>query len=528
SAQVALAPDVPELLEGPEIEALPLLELERDLGMGGAGDDHPAASVLALLAERVDALDARLSTVKEHKSEAEHEEPVRAARIELALSDLSQRVAQLSEQAIGVPSAPELTVDVESAVSAHLDELVAKMTEHLDRLSGRVAELEAKEGARPESSVQAVVEDALKGVDQRMQQLSSQLSSQLASLEALPSRMAELERAGEMPQERFTEMMSERLLPFASVLTTLKGLPERLTALEEVTPSGDQPAVPPVLVEDVERLSAQVAMLRDVPDQVKVVVEEVKERLGGFPDPSVLTDVVQRSERTVAHLDRLSSQLAPMQAVPKRVEAVEKVLGRVNALQKVVAGLVHGEQERAATMASLEEVPERLAALEHVEARTGVIDAGLVDLSRNLEQLSAQLSSLGDVPKRLEALEQFPSAATEKLLESITERLDLLAAHAAQLQDVPERLAGVEVGSRTRSEIVQNLFIDIGAQLNAQKAVLHGLPERLDLLEDSAVRTSALAGGLGAAIDMLDQLAAQVAALEPASAMGLTPQVDVG
>ncbi len=135
-------------------------------------------------------------------------------------------------------------------------------------------------------------------------------------------------------------------------------------------------------------------------------------------------------------------------------------------------------------LADLKQAPERLASLERGMARIDALDAVVTDIVQSVGRLSARVAGLDEVPKRVEALEQ-ASSPSQKMMASIAKRVDRLSTQAAAVKELPQRVAALEQGN-----------------------------------DEAPDRGDALAVGLGHAIDMIDQLAHQVAVLEQAAATG--------
>lgn len=429
----------------------------------------------------------------------------------------------------------------------------------LDELISRCEAVEAV-GSRVDSLAQAQAAwETTSEADAEMSRRLEILTSRLEAIEALPSPLAPLEPL----ESRLAALEAASPADPVPVQQDLTGLEHRIAALESA-PSGEaavaagltdrvdhlasqvaalaseppaEPRVPAALVKQMELLVGQVAVLdgttkrlaalEGIPDRMatleqSVAVREPSASGTGFPDDL---------EAITAHLARLTSEVASLRAVPKRVEAIEKVQGRVNAIDKSLATLsrdVDGLAEKVTTPPPATLDPETRQRIE-------TLDGSLAELGNTVGQLSAQVAGFDEVPKRVEALEQ-ASSPLEKQVASMGKRIDRLSTQAASVKELPERVEALEQAASGDprvdqvTERVEEIAGSLGALRSAIEALaprLHALGElapRMQALEEataateapdhSADRSEVLARGLGHAIDMIDQLAHQVAVLE--------------
>lgn len=463
--------------------------------------------------------------------------------------------------AVGVPSndppaAPE-------GIEAELDRRDGALRLLLDELIGRCEAVEAV-ASQVDSLAQAQAAwKTTSEADAEMGRRLETLSSRLEALEARPGPQAPLEQLS----SRLKALEAASPSDPAPTQQAVAALVDRIAALESAPPG--EAAVAAGLVDRVERLAGQVAALAsEPPAEPRVPAELVKQMerlvgqvavldgttkrlaaLEGIPDRMATLEhsvaALEPSaagagspddlEAITAHLTRLTSEVASLRAVPKRVEAIEKVQGRVNAIDKSLAALgrdVDGLAEKVTT-------PPPATLDTETRQRIETLDGSLAELGNTVGQLSAQVAGFDEVPKRVEALEQ-ASSPLEKQVVSMGKRIDRLSTQAASVKELPERVEALEQAASEDprvdqvTERVEEMDGSLGALRSAIEALaprLHALGElapRIQALEEateeataaaaapdpSADRSEVLARGLGHAIDMIDQLAHQVAVLE--------------
>lgn len=458
--------------------------------------------------------------------------------------------------AVGVPidDPPAASEGIEAkldrrdgALRLLLDELISRC-EAVEAVASQVDSL-----ARAQAAWKTTSE-----ADAEMGRRLETLSSRLEAIEARPGPHAPLEQLSSRLEALEAASPSDPALTQQAVT----GLVDRIVALESAPPS--EAAVPAGFVDRIERLAGQVATLASAPpaeprvpaalvEQMELLVGQVAAldgttrrltALEGLPDRLVTLEesVAARAptaggagpdqlEGVTAHLARLTSEVASLRAVPKRVEAIEKVQGRVNAIDKSLATLnrdVGSLTEKVSTPPTTTLDPE-------TAQRIDSLDSSLTELGHTVGQLSARVAGFDEVPKRVEALEQ-ASSPLEKQVASMGKRMDRLSTQAASVKELPERVEALEQaasGDRRLDQVterVEELAGGLGVLRSTLEVLaprLHALGElspRIEALEavtaatdepdDSPDRSEVLARGLGHAIDMIDQLAHQVAVLE--------------
>lgn len=339
------------------------------------------------------------------------------------------------------------------------------------------------------------------GVHARTLDRLQQLSGQASIVEDVSERVRGLEQSTGRMRD-MDEVLNQVVKDLDRVVTrtaTLDDAMNRIAALERSLP--DEQPLRPEVTQGLKRLAAEVDRLRAVParmaaleqaqgkvpagalmelrDQLTALSAEVR-RLKSPPDRS----------RT---LDELSSRLAKLeQAVPARGPDHSKALAGVQA-----------HLERLSTqVAALRAVPGRVQALEQAQGRSGTSDEELAALRRDVEEVSG----------RLEGLEG-ARARTDEMLQSIGKRFDRVGTRLGALKNVPDRLELLEKMA-TDADTADGGFERLRSDVVAVAETIEGLTARLHRLEQGSVRSDALARGLSAAIDALDQLSVQVATLE--------------
>jgi chromosome segregation ATPase len=439
------------------------------------------------------------------------------------------------------------TAEAVAAIDRRLDELSARLAPleklptrlvPLEKLPTRLESLETapRPAPAPAQKELAAMDEGVKALDGRLSSLEevakkvTALDQERGRLAALDKVLAGLVQGGERLTGRVDALEAAPVPETASPgretdPAELKVLSDRVAALEGAPPI--EPPVPAALVKQMERLIGQVATLQNsttrlaalegVPDRLVTLekavatVESKAERAGPKHDLEAVT----------AHLQRLTAEVAPLRAVPKRVESIERVQGRVNAIDKSLATLTRSVGDLsvkvAATATSTVEPETKL--------RIEALDAVSADLAQTVNELSSRVAGLDEVPKRVEALEQ-SSAPSEKLVASVAKRVDRLSTQSASVKELPERVEALEramSGDRRQDQTTEQVK-GIAQEVKVLHSALEVLVPRLQALEaatgavetpnQSPDRSDALAVGLGHAIDMIDQLAHQVAVLE--------------
>jgi DNA repair exonuclease SbcCD ATPase subunit len=356
-----------------------------------------------------------------------------------------------------------------------LRSLVDQLARRCETLEARAAEVDARSETL---EAEAARLDALAGVQAEAASTSEAVATIGRHLDQLDTRLAPLENlSGRLaPQEK----MSARL-------ESLEGLPARLESLEATTRSAPAQAVDRLdtMAKGVKALDGRLAALEGVAQKVEALDQE-RGRLAALD--KVLAGLVRGREQLAARVEALEAVPAPVPVPPGPTfdpAQLKELAGRIATLEsappaeaRLPAGLVKQMGHLVGELATFKGAAERIAA----------IDGVVTDMVQTLRQLSSKLAAFDEVPKRVEALEQ-ASSPSDKVVASLAKRVDRLSTVAAAVKELPQRVAALEQGS-------------------AETA--HEAPDRGD----------ALAVGLGHAIDMIDQLAHQVAVLEQAAATG--------
>jgi DNA repair ATPase RecN len=368
----------------------------------------------------------------------------------------------------------------------------------VDQLSRRCESLEAKAAEVDAWSERLVAEaarvDALTGVQAEAASTSKavatigrhldQLATRLAPLEKLSGRLESLEGlpARLPPLEKMSARL-ESLEGLSARLESLEGLPARLESLEVTTRSAPAQAVDRLdtMAKGVKALEGRLAVLEGMAQKVEALDQE-RGRLAALD--KVLAGLVRGREHLAARVDALESVPAPVSGPTFDPAELKELAGRIATLEsappaegRLPAGLVKQMGRLVGELATFKGTPERIEA----------IDGVVTDMVQSLGQLSSKLAALDEVPKRVEALEQ-ASSPSDKVVASLAKRVDRLSTVAAAVKELPQRVAALE---QTSTDVAEEA------------------PEAPD-------RSDALAVGLGHAIDMIDQLAHQVAVLEQA------------
>lgn len=436
--------------------------------------------------------------------------------IDRRLDELSTRLAPLEKLPTRLAPLEELPTRIESLETipqpapAPTQEQLATMAEGVKALDRRLSSLE---------EVTKKVE-ALDHERDRLAALDKVLAGLVQGGERLTGRVDALEAA---PQPQVAAAGPE------TDQAQLQVLVDRVTALESAPPV--KPPVPAALVKQIERLVGQMSAIQDsttrlaslegVPDRL-VTLEEAVDALRSGAAGAGSNENLQS---VIAHLHRLTEEVAPLRAVPKRVEAIERVQGRVNAIDKSLATLTRSVGDLSAKVAAAPAMP---TVEPETAARIEALDAVIADVAQRVNELSSRVAGLDEVPKRVEALEQ-ASAPSEKLVASLAKRVDRLSTQVASVKELPQQVEELErsVSADRRQDQATQQIQEIAKDVRVLHSALEVLSPRLRALEETTVaaetpeqspdRTDALAVGLGHAIDMIDQLAHQVAVLEAQS-----------
>lgn len=213
-------------------------------------------------------------------------------------------------------------------------------------------------------------------------------------------------------------------------------------------------------------------------------------------------------------LEHLTARLSSLDALGRRVGALEQAAATA--------------PDQAVQLTSLEELAERsVDELEQHRART---TERLDELAHGLERLSDRLQPLSTIPDRVEALERRAGEAIdalhqrlrglEKTVADLDPGLEDLAGEVVGLARLPARVEVLEraaFGGRPVHHRSRSIVADLDAlrsQLEVVATAVDSVPRRLADVELASARTEALERGLAGAIDMIDQLVAQLGALE--------------
>ncbi len=309
-----------------------------------------------------------------------------------------------------------------------------------------------------------------------------------------------------------------------------------------------------------DRLTADVKQIRAVPARVEAIEQRVasQREAGGGTGAGAGTKAMERLAADVARLsvrlDDLSASatkgrkeasavLEAMQAMSARLEKLDKDRARLEATAgarpaapsgpDITATLQRSEQRLEQRFEQrLDQVAARVALLDQLAARVKTLEKtesppAPPDVSAQVQKLAARLSALEARPS---APQQDPGqpgrlSAMEKVLGGLIQSIERLSARVSALDEVPKRLEALEtVPAPTPAPAdgppVEKILASMGKRLDrlaTQVGELKNLPDRVRAIEDNPDRTESLSRGLGGAIDMIDQLAAQVAAIESSS-----------
>ena len=220
-----------------------------------------------------------------------------------------------------------------------------------------------------------------------------------------------------------------------------------------------------------------------------------------------------------------------MVAIADQLEHLTARLGNLDALGRRVGALEQAAAaapDEAVQLRSLEELAERTVdELDQHRART---TERLDELGHRLERLSDRLQPLSTIPDRSEALERRAGEAIdaldeqlrglEKTVADLGPGLEDLAGEVVGLARLPARVEVLEraaFGGRPVHHRSRSIVADLDAlrsQVEVVVTAVDSVPRRLADVELASARTEALERGLAGAIDMIDQLVAQLGALE--------------
>lgn len=342
-----------------------------------------------------------------------------------------------------------------------------------------------------------------------------QVVAQTAGLEDITNRVAALERRPRGDRTPPAEVVRyvERL---ASQVNELRDVPTRMAALEEARSRTPGEELGTGLNERLTALSAEVQRLKAVPAQSRTL-EELSGRVNrlehAVPPPAEFTAGQTKALAAAqAHVERLTSHVTALQAMPQRVEALEQAQAHSSTLENALAALRQNVEDMAAQLAPLRGVPQQIETLRQSHERIEPIESALEELSQAVAQVRAGLTSFGDIPGRLETLE-YAKGQADKTLDSVSKRFDRLATRVGALKDAPERLERLEK-TALEADTAGGGFDGLQRDFVAVTETIEQLADRLRDLERASARSDNLARGLSTAIDSLDQLSAQVARID--------------
>ncbi len=372
------------------------------------------------------------------------------------------------------------------------------------------------------------------------------LFERVEALETVPARMAALEDAGAgagaQAESDAIAAIAEQLERLTARLGNLDALGRRVEALEQqsVTATPHAAAHTGVELRSLEELAERtvdqldqhrartIERLDELAGSVTALAD-LPERVGALEWVADGTTAVQEALTELGRgIDRLSVEADRLSAVPERVAALEQSLDRTTAVENAVAELAHGLERLSSHLELLSGVPDRVEALERtageaigaLDQRLGGLEKAVADLGQGLEDLTAEVVRLGALPGRVKALEQADEPVTAEAFDAVHTRVEQLGERADAVEALPHRVDALEraafgggpVHHRSRS-IVADLDA-LGSQVEVMATAVDGVPRRLADVERSTARTEALERGLAGAIDMIDQLVAQLGALE--------------
>ncbi|MDP9420533.1 MAG: hypothetical protein M3P53_10380 [Actinomycetota bacterium] len=285
-----------------------------------------------------------------------------------------------------------------------------------------------------------------------------------------------------------------------------------------------------------DRLVGEVRGLQALPVRLEKLEAEVKQKQGGrVPYDQTLPDTVSRLAGKVGDLEKVRGRVEALERVVPGDKAgtgesarqLEQLSTRLDALEKLNTRVTALEQaKRTSTDRDLGTLAGRVTALERAKAPSA--DGG--DASKALEQLSTRVAALEKAPKdapdgngrvpseRLAALEKVVGGLVQGLerLSSKVAELDHLPKRLAELDDLPKRLAALEGAKAPSAEKVLTSISKRLDRLSTQVYSYKDVPGRLQAAEQASARSDVLSRGLHRAIESIDHLSAQVTALQAA------------
>jgi uncharacterized phage infection (PIP) family protein YhgE len=316
----------------------------------------------------------------------------------------------------------------------------------------------------------------------------------------------------------------------------LTSVPDRLEALERRLGAPDFGGMGAGNNKAVERLASDLARL-------SVRIDDVS-NAAARSGTSKMADTLARLSARVEELDKARSRLeAAASSAPSRPGLDAAVVAK--RLEQLESRIDQGQEQEVARLAPLQSLVKRVAALEAAEAPE--VPEPTERLSGQVATLTAQVSALeGAGPSPESSVQLGRVNAMEKVLAGLVHSLERISGRVNGLDDVPKRLEALEstddpavdqVLSVEKVLSMEKTMFDMTAsidkvlgsigkrldRLSTQVGELKSLPERVRAVEVDQGQAETLARGLGGAIDMIDQLSAQVAAIEHRSSPPSSP-----
>lgn len=318
------------------------------------------------------------------------------------------------------------TTETVAAIARRLDQVSARLAplEELPARLDRLASAAPPPPAPGPEEIGALVE-GVKALDGRLSSLEDlarnlpTLDQQQGRLVALDKVVAGLVRSGERLAGRVEALEAapapEVAPPGPAIAPAeLDVLAERLAALE--TMPAIEPRVPAGLVMQMERLVSQLAALDGTPERLRAV-EAATQRL----------TALEREVTTLA--GAVGDLTVKLEAGPQA-----RTTPRIEALDAVVADIVQDLGQLSSKLAGLDEVPKRIEALEQAPAPSEKVVASL---AKRVDRLSTAAASVKDLPQRVQALEQ----AAGETPDQASDRTDALAVGLGHAIDMIDQLA---------------------------------------------------------------------------------------
>ncbi len=323
-------------------------------------------------------------------------------------------------------------------------------------------------------------------------------------------------------------------------VNVLREVPDRLEALERRLGAPDFGGKGAGNNKAVERLASDLARL-------SVRIDDVS-NAAARSGTSKMADTLARLSARVEELDKARSRLeAAASSAPSRPGLDAAVVAK--RLEQLESRIDQGQEQEAARLAPLQSLVKRVAALEAAEAPE--VPEPIERLSGQVATLAAQVSALeGAGPSPESSVQLGRVNAMEKVLAGLVHGLERISGRVNGLDDVPKRLEALESTDgpsadqalsvekvlsmeRAISDKMTSADKAMGSmgkrldRLSTQVGELKSLPERVRAVEVDQGQAETLARGLGGAIDMIDQLSAQVAAIENGSPPPPLPSLPV-